>query len=92
MLLKELFWYHNLYFDYDPNLTFDDIVINIDQDIINELPDLITKIRSQYSNFSMNLYISHKNIDIQEVEKVIYSIGIYLFYHMTEESFYTIHI
>jgi len=92
MLLKELFWYHNLYFDYDPNLTFDDIVINIDQDIINELPDLITKIRSQYSNFSMNLYISHKNMDIQEVEKVIYSIGIYLFYHMIGESFYTIHI
>jgi glycosyltransferase involved in cell wall biosynthesis len=93
MLLKELFWFHNLFFDYDTNLTYNDIVINISQDILTELPNLITKIKSQHSNFSINLYVLHKNLDAQEAEKTIYSLSLFFtFNHMSGESFYTIYI
>jgi glycosyltransferase involved in cell wall biosynthesis len=93
MLLKELFWFHNLFFDYNTNLTYDDIVINISHDILSEFPNLITKIKSKYSNFSINLYFLHKNLDTQEAEKIIYSLSLFFtFSHMSGESFYTIYI
>ena len=93
MTIKELFWHHNIFFVFDYDLKYDDIVINIDRNTLILLPNLIENIKLRHTAFPVNLYLFHKNLDPQELESILYEfVGLFFFYHMAGESFYTIHI
>ena len=62
-LLKELFWDHDLYFDLDLDMVFDEIILLMDNSLSEQLPQL----RERLSVFNKGVFLK-LNLDTREAD------------------------
>jgi hypothetical protein len=60
MLLKELFYEQNLYFDYNKEFRFDEVVIHLDKDTYNSLEEIIEILRVYNSKVPLRLFLDER--------------------------------
>jgi glycosyltransferase involved in cell wall biosynthesis len=60
MLLKELFYEQNLYFDYNKEFRFDEVVIHLDEDTYNSLEEIIEILRVYNSKVPLRLFLDER--------------------------------
>jgi glycosyltransferase involved in cell wall biosynthesis len=60
MLLKELFFEQNLYFDYTQEIRFDEIVIYLDEETYNSLDEIVETLRKYNSQVPLRLYLDER--------------------------------
>ena len=63
-LLRELFWDHDLYFDLDASIRFDEIILLIDDKLIEQLPHIRESLSALNKDTLLKL-----NMDVREIEK-----------------------
>ena len=79
-LLKELFFDQNLYFDTNLALKFDEIILSLDKEIINNLPEIVNQLREYNDGVSVKMRcdsrvgISHGEL-FKKIEEAFGSYG-----------------
>jgi glycosyltransferase involved in cell wall biosynthesis len=73
MLLKELFFEQNLYFDYTKEFKFDEVVIYLDKDTYDSLEEIVEVLRVHNSKVPLRLYLDERlnPIDFNTIDNKI---------------------